>query len=75
MSDVATVKDSNVSTLQAGEPSDRAVSGLVANERFGDFRCVQTEFEIVEGGLRLSADAQRALDVTEGETLRYWTKD
>ncbi|MCP2680597.1 arginine N-succinyltransferase [Maricaulaceae bacterium NA33B04] len=75
VSDVATVKDSDVVALAGGNPGEGAVSGLVANERFGDFRCVQTEIELVEGGLRLSADAQRALDVTEGETLRYWTKD
>ncbi len=72
---VATLKDSNRVELIDGEVSEGAVSGLVSNDRFGDFRCIQTEFELSDAGLRLTDAARRALDVRKGETLRYWTKD
>ena len=51
------------------------MTGLVANDRFADFRCVQTAFELGGDAVRLSAEASRTLNLTTGDQLRYWTKD
>ena len=73
--EIATLRDSRTATLVDGAPGAGAVAGLVANDRFEDFRCVQTEFETSGDGVHLSAEAARVLDVTIGDHLRFWTKD
>ncbi len=75
VSEVATLKNSRIAELVDGELADGLNSGLISNDRFGDFRCVQTDFEVSAAGLRLSQAARRALDVTAGDALRYWIKD
>ncbi len=73
--EIATLRDSRTATLVDAAPGDGVVTGLVANDRFGDFRCVQTEFEPGADGVHLSAEAARVLDLTAGDHLRYWTRD
>jgi len=73
--DVATLRDSRQATLIDSAPGEGAVSGLIANDQLGDFRCVQAVFEVSDAGVRLSKEARRALQLNTGDTLRYWTKD
>jgi arginine N-succinyltransferase len=73
--DVATLRDSRQAGLADGAPGEGVVSGLIANDHLGDFRCVQAEFEVSETGVRLGEEARRALQLNTGDTLRYWTKD
>lgn len=73
--DVATLKASPQAPLIDRALGVGAVSGLVANDTLGDFRCVQTEFEVSDAGVCFSEEARRALQLNTGDTLRYWTKD
>ncbi len=75
VSDIKTLKDSNRAALTPGAPGESARSGLLSNDRFGDFRCVQAEFEVTEAGLLVCDEARRALDAIDGETLRFWIKE
>jgi arginine N-succinyltransferase len=75
MDEVATIRDSRHVKVSGSAGDGDAVRVLVSNDRKQDFRCVYIETQATGDALRLSDEARRALDVTDGDTVRIWTKD
>ena len=75
MDEVATIRDSRRVTVGVETGPGEPVRVLISNDRKQDFRCVYTQAQTAGDALRLNDEARRALDVTDGETVRIWTKD
>ncbi len=75
MDEVATIRDSRLMTVSSGGGAGEAVRTLVSNDRKQDFRCVYATAHAAGDALRLDEEARRALDVSDGDTVRIWTKD
>jgi arginine N-succinyltransferase len=75
MDEVATIRDSRRHDVTGGAVGGDAVRMLVSNDRKQDFRCVNTQALVTGDALRLNDEARRALDVTDGDTVRILTKD
>lgn len=75
MDEVATIRDSRMLTLGADGPAGDGQRMLVSNDRNQDFRCVYTQAQATGDALHLNDEARRALDVTQGEPVRIWTRD
>ena len=75
MDEVATIRDSRTVAVTASALAGEPGRVLVSNDRKQDFRCVYVDTRPAGDALRLSDEARRALDVTDGESVRIWTKD
>ena len=75
MDEVATIRDSRRVTVADRSGADETRRVLVSNDRASDFRCVYTQAVLGEGAMALDDEARRALDVTAGDPVRFWTKD
>lgn len=75
MDEVATIRDSRVFRVTEGAVQGELSRVLVSNDRAGSFRCVFAETDPTGEALRLTDEARRALDVTNQDTVRIWTKD
>ncbi|MEE2527170.1 arginine N-succinyltransferase [Hyphobacterium sp. HN65] len=66
-----TGRESQVMEVTAGGGSHDAI---VTTDRFDDFRAIRAKVALNGGRLGLSADAQRALGLAEGDKARVWSR-
>jgi len=48
------------------------IQAIVSTDNFGDFRSIRTNVSVKDGKALISAEAQAALDLGEGESVRVW---
>ena len=70
---IRTMRESLTAPARALDGSG-AARAIVTNDRLADFRAVFTEIEAGEGDVAAPADALAQLDLSTGDTARYWIK-
>jgi len=64
-----TARESEVFEITSGSGE---IEAIVSTDNFSDFRSIRTTVTLLDGKAMMTAEAQAALDLGEGETVRVW---
>jgi arginine N-succinyltransferase len=72
---IKTIKESDHYQVTNNSLGEGRVLAMVSTDRMDDFRCVYTHVGVGDGAVSLDDETRRALNVSEGETVRAWFRE
>ena len=75
LEDLRTLKDSRLEAVHGVEDtSELNLRAMVSNDSVTEFRCVMTQISFIENKLHMSPQTLDALNLSIGDTARFWIK-